>query len=136
MLAAEQGLPIRPNLVEQLLTAGVVVAHELCDEPIAAQLERPVGLECLVDSPRDHLELDVAHARRCDGGHVVVDVGVVGVVGVAVPVLEEELHRIDLEELVHIEHLVRAGQPVRLDVTASRISDRPCPRIWTATPPR
>ena len=31
--------------------------------------------------------------------------------------LEEELHGVDLEELVHVEHLVRAGQPVRLDVT-------------------
>ena len=45
-----------------MLATRVVVAHELGDDPIAAQLERPVGLQRLVDAPRDHLELDVAHA--------------------------------------------------------------------------
>src|SRR4029077_12243307 len=71
-LAAEHGVPIGPNLVDQLRMACGVVAHKLRDQPIGAHLERSLGLEDLVDSPMDHLELDVAHPGCCDGIHVIV----------------------------------------------------------------
>ena len=89
--------------------------------PLVGHLETPIGLENLVNTPLDHFELDVVYTGCRDGIHVIVDIGVIGVVGIAVPVLEKKLHRIDFNEVIQIQHLVRSGQSIRLDMIVGKL---------------
>ena len=66
------------------------------------QLEMSIGLENLVNTPQDPFELDVVYTGGRNGIHVIIDIGVIGVVGIAIPVLEKKLHRIDFNELIQI----------------------------------